>query len=169
MWDTSRGYGIIGRHVTGLDTVIVRSTTVSCLHRVCHLYAAIDVISQHDSVGDTEVFKRGDLQITFASTGLASATVSIRFLRIRSNPSSRTSNPRVSPGKGHAYFVPISGVVVVRRHFIKEEKRPSSVGMHSCPARETGVSDTREAAGGPCVSVLSAPHQFYPEGAGPMS
>ena len=50
------------------------------------------VFSQHDSIGKTacrnEVFKRGgDLKIISLSIGLASATVGIRFLRIRSNPS----------------------------------------------------------------------------------
>lgn len=49
------------------------------------------VFSQHDSIGNTacnkEVFKRGgDLYLTSMSTDLASATVSMRFLRIRSNP-----------------------------------------------------------------------------------
>lgn len=94
-------------------------------------------------MGNTEVLKRGDLQMTSAGTGIrhseyAHGDKQVHFLQIWSKPSVSNLTP--------AYFT---------RHFTDEEKKDQWVRVVA-PVGEAGVSDDREATGpAPVHSPLS--------------
>ncbi|KAH9023210.1 pirin domain-containing protein [Lactarius pseudohatsudake] len=97
-------------------------------------YVVSGELQHNDSMGNTEVLKRGDLQMTSAGTGIrhsehAHGEKQVHFLQIWCKPSVSNLKP--------AYFT---------RHFTDEEKKDQWVRVVA-PVGEAGVSDAREATG----------------------
>ncbi|KAH9072245.1 RmlC-like cupin domain-containing protein [Lactarius deliciosus] len=91
-------------------------------------YVVSGELQHNDSMGNTEVLKRGDLQMTSAGTGIrhsehAHGEKQVHFLQIWCKPSVSNLKP--------SYFT---------RHFTDEEKKDQWW-------ERSGVSDAREAAG----------------------
>jgi quercetin 2,3-dioxygenase len=91
-------------------------------------------INSKDSMGNTEILKRGDLQLTSAGTGIshsekAHGSVPVHFLQIWSLPSTRKLPPK--------YFT---------RHYTDEEKKDKWVRVVA-PVGAEGVKHEREGNG----------------------
>ncbi|OCH96370.1 pirin domain-containing protein [Obba rivulosa] len=110
-------------------------------------------LEHQDSMGNLEVLKRGDLQMTSAGTGIRHSEKchgpkQVHFLQIWSIPSTRGLQPK--------YFT---------RHFSDEEKREGWVRVVA-PADAEGVVEEREASGpAPVHSPLSLYATIFPAGA----
>ncbi|KAI0272449.1 pirin domain-containing protein [Gloeopeniophorella convolvens] len=120
-------------------------------HREFEIFSCIctslvpDEPHSNDSMGNTEVLKRGDLQMTSAGTGIlhsehAHGDKQVHFLQIWAKPSTSGLKP--------SYFT---------RHFTDEEKRDAWAHVVA-PVGEKGVSDAREAAG---PAPVHAPLSLY--------
>jgi len=97
-------------------------------------YVVSGELEHRDSMGNVEVLKRGDLQMTSAGTGIrhsekAHGPKQVHFLQIWSVPSQNRLPPQ--------YFT---------RHFTDEEKKDKFVRIVA-PIDEEGVSAKREALG----------------------
>jgi len=100
-------------------------------------------LKHRDSMGNVEVMKRGDIQLTSAGTGIAHSEMTdgnreVHFLQIWASPSQRGLPPK--------YFT---------RHFTDAEKRDNLLRIVA-PAGSPGVNVQREASGPtPIHSALS--------------
>ncbi|KII87162.1 hypothetical protein PLICRDRAFT_113083 [Plicaturopsis crispa FD-325 SS-3] len=97
-------------------------------------YVVAGELEHKDSMGNTEVLKRGDLQLTSAGTGIshsekAHGEKQVHFLQIWSIPSVSRLTPK--------YFT---------RHFTDAEKKDTWVRIVA-PINASGVSSEREASG----------------------
>ncbi|KZS94552.1 pirin domain-containing protein [Sistotremastrum niveocremeum HHB9708] len=97
-------------------------------------YLVSGELEHKDSMGNTEVLKRGDLQMTSAGTGIRHSEHShggkqVHFLQIWSVPSTRGLTPK--------YFT---------RHFTDQEKQDKLVRIVA-PIGAPGVTEAREAEG----------------------
>ncbi|KAG5642103.1 hypothetical protein DXG03_003602 [Asterophora parasitica] len=97
-------------------------------------YIVAGELEHKDSMGNTEVLKRGDLQLTSAGTGIshsekAHGNREVHFLQIWSLPHTARLQPK--------YFT---------RHFSDAEKLNKWVSVVA-PVGSAGVSDSREGAG----------------------
>ncbi|KZT07559.1 pirin domain-containing protein [Laetiporus sulphureus 93-53] len=105
-------------------------------------YVVSGQLEHRDSMGNLEILKRGDLQMTSAGTGIRHSEKcygeQVHFLQIWSMPSQSGLTP--------TYYT---------RHFTDEEKRDKWVRVVT-PAGESGVSEARAASGpAPVHSPLS--------------
>ncbi|KAG5642104.1 hypothetical protein DXG03_003603 [Asterophora parasitica] len=106
-------------------------------------YVVAGELEHKDSMGNTEVLKRGDLQLTSAGTGIshsekAHGNREVHFLQIWSLPHTARLQPK--------YFT---------RHFSDAEKLNKWVSVVA-PVGSAGVSDSREGAGpAPVQSALT--------------
>ncbi|OSD05313.1 pirin domain-containing protein [Trametes coccinea BRFM310] len=105
-------------------------------HREFEIFSYIvsGELEHRDSMGNVEVMKRGDLQMTSAGTGIRHSEHShgdkqVHFLQIWSIPSTRGLSPQ--------YFT---------RHFSDEEKKDQWAHVVA-PADAPGVVEKREASG----------------------
>ncbi|KAG8836387.1 hypothetical protein FRC18_011518 [Serendipita sp. 400] len=105
-------------------------------HREFEIFSYIvdGALEHRDSMGNVEIMKRGDVQLTSAGTGIrhsekTSGTQPVHFLQIWSVPSTRGLSPN--------YY---------HRHFSDEEKRQGWVAVVGKQGDE-GVSDEREGTG----------------------
>ncbi|KDQ51090.1 hypothetical protein JAAARDRAFT_542271 [Jaapia argillacea MUCL 33604] len=94
-------------------------------------YVVAGELEHRDSMGNIEVLKRGDLQMTSAGTGIrhsekAYGPNQVHFLQIWSVPDTKGLPPK--------YYT---------RHFSDDEKKDTWVRIVA-PSRATGVSDNRE-------------------------
>jgi len=136
-------------------------------HREFEIFSYIvdGELEHQDSMGNLEILKRGDLQMTSAGTGIRHSEKchgpkQVHFLQIWSLPSTHGLQPK--------YFT---------RHFSDEEKKDKWVRVVA-PADAEGVVEAREASGpAPVHSPLSLyatilspgttlAHSFPAEGAG---
>ncbi|KAK7687750.1 hypothetical protein QCA50_008968 [Cerrena zonata] len=97
-------------------------------------YVVSGELEHQDSMGNLEILKRGDLQMTSAGTGIrhsekAHGTKPVHFLQIWSLPSTRNLTPQ--------YFT---------RHFTDAEKKDVLVRIVA-PSGAEGVAEQREANG----------------------
>ncbi|PCH44477.1 RmlC-like cupin [Wolfiporia cocos MD-104 SS10] len=130
-------------------------------------YLVSGQLEHQDSMGNMEVLKRGDLQLTSAGTGIRHSekchgSEQVHFIQIWSIPHKGGLSP--------TYYT---------RHFTDEEKKDNWVQVVA-PAGSPGVSDAREASGpAPVHSKLSLyatllspssalPHVFPKEGDGEL-
>ncbi|KZT70862.1 RmlC-like cupin [Daedalea quercina L-15889] len=137
-------------------------------HREFEIFSYIvsGQLEHQDSMGNREILKRGDLQMTSAGTGIRHSekcygSQQIHFLQIWSLPSKRGLTP--------TYYT---------RHFTDDEKR-DKWALIVAPSGKPGVSESREASGpAPVHSPLSLfatllsssrslPHTFPTTGSGP--
>lgn len=106
-------------------------------------YVVAGELEHKDSMGNTEVLKRGDLQLTSAGTGIshsekAHGTKQVHFLQIWSLPATSRLQPK--------YFT---------RHFTDEDKTDKWAKVVA-PVWADGVKDTREGEGpAPVQSALT--------------
>ncbi|PVG04557.1 RmlC-like cupin [Serendipita vermifera] len=105
-------------------------------HREFEIFSYIvqGELQHRDSMGNVEVMKRGDVQLTSAGTGIRHSEMThgdkeVHFLQIWSLPSTRGLPPK--------YY---------HRHFSDEEKRKGLVPVVAKQGEE-GVSDSREGTG----------------------
>ncbi|KAF9820824.1 hypothetical protein IEO21_01051 [Rhodonia placenta] len=130
-------------------------------------YVVAGQLEHRDSMGNLEILKRGDLQMTSTGTGIrhsekAYGEEQVHFLQIWSMPYKGQLPP--------TYYT---------RHFTDEEKKDTWARIVA-PAGESGVSDAREASGpAPVHSRLSLyatllspsaslPHAFPTDGPGAL-
>ncbi|KAI0796170.1 RmlC-like cupin domain-containing protein [Abortiporus biennis] len=97
-------------------------------------YIVAGELRHNDSMGNVEILKRGDIQMTSAGTGIrhsehANGDKQVHFLQIWSIPSQRNLTPQ--------YFT---------RHFSDAEKKDKFVKVVA-PANSAGVEEKREAPG----------------------
>ncbi|KAI0064039.1 pirin domain-containing protein [Artomyces pyxidatus] len=97
-------------------------------------YVVAGELQHNDSMGNKEVIKRGDVQMTSAGTGIrhseyAHGEKQVHFLQIWAKPSTSSLPP--------TYYT---------RHFTDEEKKDTFVPIVA-PANSPNVSHDREAAG----------------------
>ncbi|GJJ11398.1 hypothetical protein Clacol_005631 [Clathrus columnatus] len=124
-------------------------------------YVVNGELEHKDSMGNTEVLKRGDIQMTSAGVGIRhSEKAHVHFLQIWTVPSIGRLPPK--------YYT---------RHFSDEEKKDTLLRVVA-PIRAAGVSPEREAAGpAPVQSAVtlyasllspsvSVNHKFGPPGQG---
>ncbi|KAJ7621227.1 RmlC-like cupin domain-containing protein [Roridomyces roridus] len=98
-------------------------------------YVVSGQLEHKDSMGNIEVLKRGDLQLTSAGTGISHSEKTygskpVHFLQIWSLPSVQRLQPK--------YFT---------RHFTDEEKRDTFVRIVAPVDAEEVLKDSREGAG----------------------
>ncbi|KZP13225.1 pirin domain-containing protein [Athelia psychrophila] len=148
-------------HVINEDRVAPRTGFGTHPHMEAEIFSYIvsGELQHNDSMGNTEVLKRGDIQLTSAGTGIshsekAHGSKQVHFLQIWSLP----SVSRLAP----TYFT---------RHFTDAEKKDQWVRVVA-PIGASGVSSKREDAGpAPVQSPLtlystilspstSLPHRF---------
>jgi len=118
------------------DRVAPRTGFGTHSHREFEIFSYIvnGELQHNDSMGNVEVLKRGDLQLTSAGTGIshsekAHGNQEVHFLQIWSLP----SKSKLAP----AYFT---------RHFTDEEKKDTWVRVVA-PVGADGVSSKREDSG----------------------
>ncbi|KAJ3575576.1 hypothetical protein NP233_g1004 [Leucocoprinus birnbaumii] len=118
------------------DRVAPRTGFGTHSHREFEIFSYLvkGELEHKDSMGNTEILKRGDLQMTSAGTGISHSEKchggkEVHFLQIWSLP----KTPRLQP----KYFT---------RHFSDEEKKDNWVKIVA-PAWEEGVKNDREAEG----------------------
>jgi hypothetical protein len=118
------------------DRVAPRTGFGTHSHREFEIFSYVvsGELEHKDSMGNTEILKRGDIQLTSAGTGIshsekAHGSKQVHFLQIWSMPSQSRLQPK--------YFT---------RHFSDEEKKDKWVRVVA-PVDAPGVANTREGDG----------------------